>query len=106
MLEVVEFSLGLLAAVLSAAGVVAVLVGFGVVALEYAQGLRGQRSFPSFQTARRQLGYGLVLALELFVGADLLQIVARPSLDELILLAILVVLRTIISLSLDYELRQ
>lgn len=53
---------------------------------------------------RHQLGYYLLLGLEFLVAADIIYTIIRPSLDELISLSIIVSIRTILSVSLNWEL--
>ncbi len=52
------------------------------------------------------MGRGLVLSLELFIAADLLRLILHPALQEIAVLGVIILLRTILSLSLVYELRQ
>ena len=55
---------------------------------------------------RSSLGKGLVLGLEFLIGADVLRTIMAPSLEELALLGGVVLLRTILSFSIEFELRQ
>jgi uncharacterized membrane protein len=55
---------------------------------------------------RSSLGKGLVLGLEFLIGADVLRTILAPSLEELALLGGVVLLRTILSFSIEFELRQ
>jgi uncharacterized membrane protein len=103
--EAVQIAVSIVAGLVTAAGVVAILVSIGRVSRFYWLGLRGYQPYPSFKDTRLAVGQGLVLALEFFVGADLLRTVLQPSLNDLIVVSVVVVLRTIISLSLDYELK-
>ncbi|TVR53522.1 MAG: DUF1622 domain-containing protein [Gemmatimonadales bacterium] len=52
---------------------------------------------------RHQLGYYLLLGLEFLVAADIIHTILRPSFDELISLGIIVGIRTILSVSLNWE---
>lgn len=51
------------------------------------------------------LGRGLVLGLEFLIGADILKTMLTPALTDLAVLGGTVILRTILSLSVEYELR-
>jgi len=68
------------------------------------------RAFRSLDVAqdrrrlRHQLAYYLLLGLEFLVAADIIHTIIRPSLDELISLGIIVGIRTILSLTLNWEL--
>ena len=45
----------------------------------------------------------IVLALEFFIAADLIRTVIQPTLDEVIILAVIVAIRTVVGYSLDKE---
>ncbi|MBI1784008.1 DUF1622 domain-containing protein [Candidatus Sumerlaeota bacterium] len=55
--------------------------------------------------SRLALGQRLVLALEFLIAADILKTVIAPSLEELALLGGTILIRTILSLSIAYELK-
>ncbi len=54
---------------------------------------------------RHQLAYYILLSLEFLIAADIIDTILQPSLEELAILAGVVVIRTVISLSLNWELR-
>jgi uncharacterized membrane protein len=67
---------------------------------------RALRSFDVAHDRRRlrhQLGYYLLLGLEFLVAADIIHTIIRPSFDELISLGIIVGIRTLLSVSLNWE---
>lgn len=84
----------------------AVIVGTSVVVV--AQLLRGtyRRRAADWRELRSLLGRGLVLGLEFLIGADILRTIVAPTVEDLIILAAIVVIRTILALSVGYELRQ
>jgi uncharacterized membrane protein len=53
---------------------------------------------------RHQLGHYILLGLEFLVAADILHTLLRPRLEELASLAVIVSIRTIVSVSLHWEL--
>lgn len=53
---------------------------------------------------RHHLGHYILLGLEFLVAADILHTLFRPSLEELASLAVIVSIRTIVSISLHWEL--
>ena len=93
------------ATIFEVAGVVAMAVGF-VVAI-----VLGIRSFVTkrdgrgaFFTLRDSLGLAILLGLEILVAADLVRTVtSAPSLTDAIVLAIVVLIRTVLSFSLQIE---
>ena len=52
------------------------------------------------------MGRGLVFGLELLIGADILATILIPTLTELAVLGAVIVLRTILALSIMYEIRE
>lgn len=58
----------------------------------------------AFVVARRTLGRGILLGLEVLVGADIIRTVAvSPTFDSVIVLGLVVLIRTFLSFSLSVE---
>jgi uncharacterized membrane protein len=55
-------------------------------------------------TLRKHLGFYLLLGLEFLVAADIIETLIAPSLEHVLLLGAIVIIRTIISVSLNWEL--
>jgi len=55
---------------------------------------------------RKTLAFYLLLGLEFLVAADIIETIIKPDLDALLVLGLVVVIRTIISFSLNWELTQ
>lgn len=69
------------------------------------QGLPAQRSAVRFKRYRHDLGRAILLGLEVLVAADIVRTVAfEPTLDSVIVLALIVAIRTFLSWSLALEL--
>lgn len=68
--------------------------------------LRGMAVGEEKEALRHQLGYYLLLGLEFLVAADIVHTVLTPSLGELAILGSIVAIRTVISFSINWELRQ
>ncbi len=60
----------------------------------------------SWEESRRMLGRGLVLGLDFLIGADILRTMVTPQLGEIGVLAAIIILRTILSLTIEFELRR
>lgn len=60
----------------------------------------------STMTARLNLAQRLVLALEFLIAADILKTIVTPSLNDMALLGSIIAIRTVLSLSIAYELRR
>ena len=56
-----------------------------------------------YNTIRADFTSKIVLALEFFIAADLIRTVIQPTLDEVIILAVIVAIRTVVGYSLDKE---
>lgn len=84
-------------------GAVAIVVGVLYAIVD--AGLRGiRRIHPVYTRFRRVLGRAILLGLELLVAADIIKTVAvTPTLDSVAVLAIIVLIRTFLSLSLELE---
>jgi len=85
---------------------VAVLIGGFVCGFGHA-GLalvRGEARAAIYRTLRSFVGRTILLSLEILVAADLIRTVAvDPSLENVTALALIVLIRTILSFSLDIE---
>ena len=57
------------------------------------------------QQLRNALGYYLLLGLEFLIAADIIDTLMKPSVQDLTVLGAIVVIRTIISYSLNAELK-
>ena len=90
-------------AVIDILGVAAIVVGVVYAMLDAA--LRGlRRVSPVYTRFRRVLGRAILLGLELLVAADIIKTVAiTPTLDSVVVLAIIVLIRTFLSWSLELE---
>ncbi|WP_309082250.1 DUF1622 domain-containing protein [Zhihengliuella sp.] len=88
-----------------AAGVAAIIVGI-VVATAIAVGalLRRDERDGVYHAYRRRLGRSILLGLELLVAADIIRTVAiEPTYESVGVLAIIVLVRTFLSFSLELE---
>jgi uncharacterized membrane protein len=88
------------------AGVAAIVVGALVATTIYVRKwMSGERGDPLFQEYRQRLGRGILLGLEFLVAADIIGTVAvEPTLENLYVLGLLVLIRTFLSFSLETEL--
>ena len=84
-------------------GVIAIVVGVAYAIIDAA--LRGMRRLsPIYTRFRHVLGRAILLGLELLVAADIIKTVAvTPTLESVGVLAIIVLIRTFLSWSLELE---
>lgn len=88
------------------AGVVVILVGFVLALVRAGQRfIGGHDSSGAYDLMRSIFGKSVLLGLEILVAADLIRTVAvDPSLDNLYVLLLLVIIRTFLSWALEVEL--
>jgi uncharacterized membrane protein len=85
------------------AGVAVLVIGAVVAAVRAAQSARGQQP-GTYRQFRQQLGRTILLGLELLVAADIIRTVAvTPTLSSVLVLALIVLIRTFLSFSLELE---
>jgi uncharacterized membrane protein len=91
--------------VIDFAGVVIIALGAFLGVILCAQDLlRQERAVDAYSRLRTFLGRSLLLGLEFLVAGDIIKTVAiEPTFDSVIVLAIIVLVRTVLSLSIDVE---
>jgi uncharacterized membrane protein len=85
--------------------VVVLILGFALAVLSVARDvLRGTPGETTYRRGRAVLGRGILVGLEVLVAADLIRTVAvEPTLENVGVLGIIVLIRTVLSFSLDVE---
>ncbi len=92
------------------------VLGVAVIVLGVARGLlrlvrtevraaRGAEVFDERRELRHVLGYYLLLGLEFLIAADIIDTLMKPTPQDLLVLGATVVIRTVISFSLNAELK-
>ena len=100
-MHVVAIGIGVLGVLIILWGMCDALIRF--VGIEVAA-LRGTDQTRSRETLRHHLAYYLLLGLELLIAADIVETIVAPDLNHLATLGAIVVIRTVISFSLNWEL--
>ena len=87
-------------------GVTVLLAGIVLAFAIFARELIRHTLFPdAYQALRRSLGRAILLGLEILVAADIVRTVAiEPTLDSVVVLGAIVLIRTFLSFSLEVEL--
>lgn len=99
--ELFTSSLHLVTRAIEAAGVGVICAGIIIAAVTY---LRSSRDIGAYHLTRARLGRGILLGLELLVAADIINTVAfEPTLNSVMVLGGVVLIRTFLSLSLEVE---
>ena len=93
------------AVVFEAIGALAMCAGFVIaVVLGVRSVRRGEGGQAAYQTLRTTLGAAILLGLEVLVAADLIRtITSKPSLEDAVILGLIVLIRTVLSMSIQIE---
>ncbi len=96
---------GVVAVAFEVIGAASIIIGFLIaVVLGVRSLLRGEGGTAAFQVLRTTLGGAILLGLEVLVAADLVRtITSKPSLEDAVILGIIVLIRTILSMSIQIE---
>jgi len=97
-----SFGIGVLGVLVIVFGVACGLVRFVRAELRAA---RGADVEDDRKRLRHVLGYYLLLGLEFLIAADIIDTLMKPSVQDLIVLGAIVLIRTVISYSLNAELK-
>ena len=93
-----------IAAGLELAGVAVILVGIVLATIGFLRSLRPMGWEQAYERYRANLGRGILLGLEILVGADIIDTVTAPlSWTSVGLLGAIVLIRTFLSFSLETE---
>ena len=89
--------------VVDAVGVAAIVLG-SLIATMFAAARLAHRGRPVYRPYRQQVGRSILLGLEFLVAADIIRTVAlAPSFTSVGVLALIVLIRTFLSFSLELE---
>src|SRR5215471_19494186 len=97
-----SFGIGILGVLIIVFGVAAGMVRFLRAEFLF---VRGRDVENDRKRLRHVLGYYLLLGLEFLIAADIIDTLMKPSVQDLIVLGAIVLIRTVISFSLNSELR-
>ena len=88
-----------------AIGAAAMIIGFLLaIALGLRSLQRGEGGRAAFAVLRTTLGAAILLGLEVLVAADLIRtITSKPSMEDALILGVIVLIRTILSISIQIE---
>ena len=99
-------ALHIAAIIIGAIGVLIIMLGvLRGVAMFVRSELTGSK-MGDRNTLRMDLGYYLLLGLEFLVAADIIETLLAPDYEHLAILGAIVLIRTVISVSLNWELAQ
>ncbi|MUP46160.1 DUF1622 domain-containing protein [Gramella sp. BOM4] len=102
-MENIELYIEYTARIIEAIGVLTIIIGT-ILALSKYILAKQDSSQRSYRLLRQELGKGILLGLEILVAADIIAtVVTEPSLDKVITLGVIVLIRTFLSLSIELE---
>lgn len=86
-------------------GAVAMIIGTVIAVWLGGRSLsRGEGGRAAFSTLRNTLGGAILLGLEVLVAADLIRtITSKPSLEDALILGLIVLIRTVLSMAIQIE---
>lgn len=100
-----EAAFTIVAIAFEALGALAMIAGFVIALILGARSLtRGEGGMKAFTVLRTTLGAAILLGLEILVAADLIRtITSKPSMEDALILGVIVLIRTILSMSIQIE---
>ena len=85
-------------------GVLVVMLGLTVATIRFFASMR--KAPEAYRQFRQDIGRGILLGLEFLVAADIIRTVAvAPTLEGVLVLGMIVLIRTFLSMALEVELR-
>lgn len=101
-----EVSITAASRVIEAIAAVMIAASVAIAAVEMGAALARRAVSERLTKVRLALAERLVLCLEFLIAADILKTVLAPTLDQLAVLGGVILIRTVLSLSIAYELRR
>ncbi|MGA8853690.1 MAG: DUF1622 domain-containing protein [Christiangramia sp.] len=102
-MENIKLYIEYIARIIEVGGVLTILIGtiLSVGKFLFSRQNAGKRSY---KILRQELGKGILLGLEILVAADIIAtVVTEPTMNKVLTLGIIVVIRTFLSLSIELE---
>ncbi len=98
--------IGAIGLAIDVAGVLVILVAIVAAGIGFVRGLMaGMARDVAYGALRQSIGRGILLGLELLVAGDIIRTVAiEPTFNSVVVLAVIVLVRTFLSFSLEVEL--
>ncbi len=101
----IKLYINYLCQILEGVGVLAITAGIVIALLRYTIATGGLRGEAKYKRLRQELGMAILLGLEILVAADIIgTVVTEPTLNHVLTLGLIVLIRTFLSLSLQVEL--
>ncbi|TBW28570.1 DUF1622 domain-containing protein [Gramella sp. KN1008] len=102
-MENIELYIEYAAKIIEVAGVLTIVIGTIIALVKYIA-VRQKSAHRSYKLLRQELGKGILLGLEILVAADIIAtVVTEPTMDKVLILGVIVLIRTFLSLSIELE---
>ncbi|PLW83834.1 hypothetical protein CWI75_00250 [Kineobactrum sediminis] len=86
------------------AGVAVVIIGAMYATLSFVRNFRRMTEGFAYQVFRRQFGRAIILGLEFLIAGDIVQtIIVTASMENVLILGLIVIIRTFLSMTLQLE---
>lgn len=100
----IESAIEVTVTALEGLGVATMTIGFIIAGVFSVRALvQGRSGSVAFKVLRTLIGSSILLGLEILVAADLIRTIMTPSLEEAATLAVIVAIRTVLSVSIQIE---
>ena len=85
-------------------GILIIIIGIGISICKFIIARQSDSTERSYSILRKELGKSILLGLEVLVAADIIgTVVTEPTLQKVIILGVIVLIRTFLSLSIQVE---
>ncbi|MGB5942813.1 MAG: DUF1622 domain-containing protein [Leeuwenhoekiella sp.] len=105
-MEEIELFIHYVAKIVEIIGIAIISIGTVIALIRYLKvRIKGQKDGTlAYQELRHKLGRAILLGLEVLVAADIIAtVVTKPTMDRVLTLGVIVLIRTFLSLSLQVE---
>lgn len=105
-METIRIYIVYIARIIEGMGVIIIALGIAIALLRFIfPGLQPAKQKTTYRQLRQDLGKVILLGLEILVAADIIAtVVTEPTLEKVLTLGLIVLIRTLLSLSLQVEL--
>ncbi len=105
-MEDIKIYIDYTARIIEATGVITIVIGTMLALIKFIFSV--QHTQPrSYKILRQELGKGILLGLEILVAGDIIAtIVTEPTMDRVLVLGVIVLIRTFLSLSIEVEIEE
>lgn len=102
-MEEIKIYIAYIARIIEAIGVLTIFIGTVIALVKYIFSIQDVKP-RSYKILRQELGKAILLGLEILVAGDIIAtVVTEPTIDRILALALIVLIRTFLSISIQTE---